>query len=144
MPDKKNWRCQRKNFDFERVFMKKRVVLIVLLAAVAVMAFAQAGRNIPFDVSGDSRAGSVWITRCQQSAIGVNIAYSCRPANSLVEVDFTFTAHYEDGSTKTWTNHESWLKSRDDSTWYFTVMSPSKITRMYISWKRTNPSLLNP
>jgi len=125
--------------------MKKRVVLIALLIAVAAgMVFAQSGRSIPFTTYADSRAGSVTITRVEQSPMGVTIAYNCKPANSYVEVEFTFTAYYQDGSSKTWTNTESWLGPRTNSTWRFALTSASKVQSINISWTRTNPSMFNP
>jgi hypothetical protein len=125
--------------------MKKRAVLIVLLiAAAAGMAFAKDGRDIDFNTWGDENAGTVTINYVREALQGINISYSCNPANSYVEVEFSFTAHYQDGKTKSWTNQESWLGARNNSTWRFALTNASKVERVDISWKRKNVSAFKP
>ena len=125
--------------------MKKRIGFIVLLIAVTTgMAFAKDGRDIEFTTYGDPTAGDVWINSVKEALQGVNISYGCKPANKLVEVDFDFTAYYEDGSSKSWTNHETWLSARRNSTWRFALLSASKVTSITISWTRTNPPAFAP
>jgi hypothetical protein len=119
--------------------MKKKVVLALLLLAVAAVGsvFAQSGRDIPYELkvatTSNGTPSGVSIVECKQSLTGVNISYSS-PQQRYILV-FNFLAYYEDGSYKMWSNEETLITARNKSTWRFTVLNPSKIKRMVITYE---------
>jgi hypothetical protein len=125
--------------------MKKRVVLIVLLIAVtAGMAFAQNGRNIPFNAM-PKNAGAGWnlkgdwrskidVTSVTQTLVGINVTYKCGDVNT--DVLFEFTVYYSDGTPpKTWSDLEKIRGARNSSTWRFGVLNCYHISRVDITWQ---------
>jgi hypothetical protein len=114
--------------------MKKRIVLMALLLAVAAVSsvFAQNGRNIScsYNVGPDITINSV-----EQTLVGLNVNYSANKA--VGSVRFNFTSYDENGNVwKEWSNEEAIVTARDSSTFRFTHTSPSKISKLYITTER--------
>jgi hypothetical protein len=113
--------------------MKKKIVLIALLAIAAAGAvFAQSGRTIPVSYN---VGPEITINYVEQTAVGLNVAYST--SRALGSVRFYFTSYDEKGNAwKDWSNEEAIISARNKSTFRFTHLSPSKISKISISTER--------
>jgi len=131
--------------------MKKRIVLIVLLVAVAAgMAFTEKGyngRDIPFtayptgvsgnwvneDVAKVYGIDGIKILSVKQTLVGIDVTYSTTAKNK--DVYFRFKAEYSDGTApKTWEDVEHIRGARSSSTWRFSVLNCYHISNVTVTW----------